>query len=117
MQSFQILRSLADLHGSGNAATLLHYADLLEMAFLIRRLNGFTTQSHRTKKSIPKWILLNPALVEAEQRRKGPVGFVFENIVGAHLCNLSMGRPQYDLRYWRLRNKEIDFIVLKNEAL
>jgi predicted AAA+ superfamily ATPase len=105
---------LGHLQGRGNAATLVHYAELLATAFIVIPISKFSGKSHRTKKSIPKWILPNPALVDPEVRREGLSGFVLENLVGSHLLNLTFGDSRYRLRYWREDNREIDYILVHN---
>ncbi len=102
---------LDHLQGSGNVATIVHYADLLQKAFFVCPLQKFSRQVHRTKKSIPKWILPNPGLVETSIKKEGLKGFVFENLAGSHLLNLLFGKPNWELKYWREKNDEIDFVV------
>ncbi len=102
---------LGHLQGRGNSATLVHYAELLEMAFLLQPLSKYSPKPHRTKRSIPKWILPNVGLVDQSLLREGIKGFVFENLVGAHLLNLIFGRKQYQLCYWLEGGREIDFIL------
>lgn len=104
---------LSHLQGRGNSATLVHYADLLSKAFLLIPLSKFSSTLHRTKKSIPKWILPNPALVETSLKQKVD-GFVFENIVASHLLNICFGQRRYSLKYWREDSWELDFILCKN---
>ncbi len=105
---------LGHLQGRGNAATLVHYAELLTTAFIVVPISKFSARAHRTKKSIPKWVIPNPALVNPEVRREELSGFVLENLVGAHLLNLTFGDCRYHLRYWREDNREIDYIVTAN---
>jgi len=105
---------LDHLQGHGNAATLVHYAELLRQAFLVCPLHKFSGKSHRTKKSIPKWILPNPALVDVSIRKEGLKNFTFENLVGSHLLNIIFGRKNWELMYWREKNEEIDFVLTFN---
>jgi predicted AAA+ superfamily ATPase len=108
--SFQ--KILAKIQGSGNAATLMHYADLLEMAFLIKGLARYSAKAHRTKRSIPKWIVMNSGLVDSKVKSSPTAhGFVVENAVGAHILNLAMSKSSIELHYWRENSKEIDFIL------
>lgn len=104
---------LGHLQGRGNSATLVHYAHLLSMAFILVPLFKFSPRPHRAKNSIPKWILPNPALVEKSVRAGGPSGFVFENLVGSHLLNIGFGDRSMELFYWREDDKEVDFIVTR----
>lgn len=102
---------LDHLQGRGNAATLVHYADLLRLAFLVCPLNKYSPKIYRTKKSIPKWILPNPSLVNQTVRSEGLKNFSFENLIGSHLLNILFGKRHWELTYWRDDNEEIDFIL------
>lgn len=106
---------LDHLQGRGNVATLVHYAELLNQAFLVCPLNKFSTKIHRTKKSIPKWVLPNPALVETSVRAEGPKNFTFENLVGAHLLNITFGKKNWEVTYWREKDDEIDYVLTNNK--
>ena len=103
---------LGHLQDRGNSATIAHYAELLSLAMLVVPIYKFARAPHNTRKSIPKWIVANPAIVDAAVLRTGFAGFVFENIVGAHLINLSYGKPRIELCYWRADNREVDFVVV-----
>lgn len=107
---------LGHLQGKGNSATLVHYAELLSMAFLVKPIPKFSMTSHRTKRSTPKWILPNPALVDPDLTAKGNKDFVFENLIGSHFANLIFGNHNYELKYWREDNQEIDFIITNNNV-
>lgn len=107
---------LAHLQGRGNSATLVHYSELLAAAFLVVPLSNFSFRPHRTKRSLPKWVIPNPALIDSSIRKQGLAGFLFENLVGAHLLNIFFGSKRYSLHYWREEEREIDFILAdKNE--
>jgi len=109
---------LGHLQGKGNSATLVHYADLLSKAFLLVPIDKYSPRAHRTKRSIPKWILPNPSLVEKSIRQAGLKGFVFENLVGSHLLNIIFGQKEYALQFWREDNHEVDFILTRyNEPI
>lgn len=102
---------LGHLQGRGNSATLVHYAELLSTAFMVVPIGKFSKRSHRTKRSMPKWIFPNPALIDVSAKKVGLSGFVFENLVGAHLLNLIFGKKNYELHYWREGQREIDFVL------
>lgn len=104
---------LGHLQGRGNSATLVHYAGLLFQAFLLCPISKFSQKAHRTKRSIPKWILPNPGLVESSVRNSGLNGFVFENLMGSHLLNITFGNKEYELQFWRENNLEVDFILTR----
>jgi predicted AAA+ superfamily ATPase len=109
---------LGHLQGRGNSATLVHYAELLAAAFLLVPLEKFSPRPHRTKRSIPKWIVTNPGLVAAPVKHVGLQGFVFENLIGSHILNLLFGRKDYRLQFWRDNSFEVDFILTRdNEPL
>ncbi len=102
---------LGHLQGKGNSATLVHYAELLHMAFVLIPLSKFSKHPHQVKRSRPKWIIPNPALVDSAVSKEGLRGFVFENLVGSHLANLLYGRQKHTLNYWREDPYEMDFII------
>lgn len=102
---------LGHLQGRGNAATLIHYAELLRQAFLVVPINKFSPKIHRIKKSMPKWLFPNPGLITAPVRTEGLKNFTFENLVGSHVLNITFGRHDWDLTYWREKTDEIDFIL------
>lgn len=109
---------LNHLQGTGHSATLVHYAELLSQALLVVPISKFSQRSHRTKRSLPKWILPNPGLVDLSVKKTGLSGFVFENLVGSHLLNLIYGKKLYSLEYWRQDNNEVDFILTRtNEPI
>lgn len=115
-QTVSYEKILGHLQGSGNSATLVHYAELLAMAFVVMPISKFSGKAHRTKRSIPKWILPNPALVDPSQRKEGLSGFVFENLVGSHLLNITFGKKQFELNYWRDKTSEVDFVVTERNV-
>lgn len=104
---------LGTLQGKGNGASLVHYANLLKMAFILVPIFKYSKASHRTKKSLPKWIFPNPALVDISIKEEGLKNFTFENLVGSHLLNILFGRWEFDLNYWNENGKEIDYIVCR----
>lgn len=111
MVSFE--KILGVLQGKGNSATLVHYAELLKLAFVIVPIYKFSRKTHRTRKSIPKWIIPNPALVDVSIKEERLKNFTFENLVGSHLLNITFGKNEYELQYWNENGKEIDFILCK----
>lgn len=109
---------LSHLQGRGNSATLVHYAKLLELAYVIKAIPKYNPKLYRTKRSIPKWIFPNPGLIDNSLKKEGIEGFVFENLVGSHLLNITFGNKNYELTYWRENNQEIDFVLThKGEAV
>jgi len=109
---------LGALQDRGNSATISHYAELLRLAFLVVPIFKFSAKVHRTKKSLPKWIFPNSALLIHTKATDEEWGFLVENLVGGHILNISYGLPRVELMYWRDGDYEIDFVIEQNsEAL
>lgn len=106
---------LGSLQDRGNSATIAHYAELLRMAFLVAPIFKYSRAAHRTKRSLPKWIFPNPALIGGAQPVGEERGFLYENLVGAHLLNITYGQSRIRLCYWREENREIDYVVTEND--
>ena len=102
------------LQGSGHTETIAHYSQLLAQAFLVVPIYKYAKTTHKTKKSLPKWVLPNQALIEVNERKNAKSGFVFENLIGGHLLNLIYGKSEYELQYYRENKKEVDFILVKS---
>lgn len=105
---------LGSLQDRGNSATISHYAELLRLAFMVVPIFKYSKATHRTKRSLPKWIFPNPALISVQYSQTENRGFLIENPVGAHLLNIMYGSPRFQLAYWREDNKEVDFVILEN---
>ena len=110
-------KMLGQLTDAGNTTTLAHYLRLMEQAFFVSGLEKFS-RAVMKKKSSPKLILWNNALITAAGRSSynsfltDPAlrGRLVENAVGAHLLNHLQGM-RYDITYWRHGNHEVDFVV------
>jgi predicted AAA+ superfamily ATPase len=110
-------KMLGQLTDAGNTTTLAHYLELMEQAFLVSGIEKFSN-AHMKKKSSPKLIVWNNALISAlgmatfEQMRNDPAlrGRLVENAVGAHLLNHLQGM-RFDVTYWRDGRYEVDFVV------
>ncbi len=100
------------LQSKGSLPTLQHYLDLLGKAFLISGVQKFSTRLMQTKKSSPKLIIHDNALLRAFERpieariSSEKFGRYFENIVGARFIEAG-----WDTFYWKDRDEEVDFIV------
>lgn len=103
---------LGSLQDRGNSAPLVHYAELLRLAFAVVPIFKFSAAENRTKRSLPKWIFPNSALVSRPLDASSQRGFLIENLVGGHLLNLAYGRPRFELCYWRDGDLEIDFVLV-----
>lgn len=106
-------KMLGQLQDHGNITTIQHYLELCDRAFLLRRLQKFSGSIVQSRGSIPKIIVLNPALTHAYQLQArlddDPqwYGYMFESAVGAHLAQI----PNAQLYYWRDGRDEVDFVV------
>jgi uncharacterized protein len=95
--------------------TLQNYLHLLSSAFLVSGIQKYTSQEFRSRKSSPKIIVHDNALLRAFERGSlGPEKFgrYFENAVGARFIEAG-----WNTYYWSDRDQEVDFVVVgpKNE--
>lgn len=104
-------KMLGQLQDKGNTATIRHYLELIEGAFLIKLLSRFSRNQMSKKLSSPKILPLAPALSQVYRPESiSPAdptwqGYIFEAAVGATLAKLP-GR----LSYWSEGDYEVDFI-------
>lgn len=110
---------LGQLQDRGNAATVKHYLELFESAFLLKLIPKFSNSPLAVSKSSPKILPLAPALcnafVEGPEMAQQPTwrGRVFESVIGAALLKLPG-----ELFYWSHGNYEVDFVrVCNNEII
>lgn len=111
------------LQDAGNTTTLAHYLDLLADAGLAVGLEKYSSGKVRQRRSTPKLLVLNTALVSATSGRtfkesqddREHWGRLVETAVGAHLY--ATRDPRAELLYWRDRGKEVDFVVQRGEQL
>jgi hypothetical protein len=111
------------LQDAGNTTTLAHYLDLLAAAGLAVGLEKYAQGKVRQRRSTPKLLTLDTALVSAtsgltfaESRAdRQHWGRLVETAVGAHLW--ATRDPREEILYWRDRNKEVDFVVARGEKL
>lgn len=111
------------LQDAGNTTTLAHYLDLLSAAGLAAGLEKYAAGKVRQRRSTPKLIALDTALVSAtsgrtlaEARADGEHwGRLVETAVGAHL--LATRDPRTEVLYWRDRGKEVDFVIQRGARL
>jgi predicted AAA+ superfamily ATPase len=111
------------LQDAGNTTTLAHYLDLLAAAGLAIGLEKYAQGKVRQRRSTPKLLTLDTALVSAtsgltfaESRAdRQHWGRLVETAVGAHLW--ATRDPREEILYWRDRNKEVDFVVARGEKL
>ncbi len=111
------------LQDAGNTTTLAHYLDLLGDAGLAVGLEKYAPDKVRQRRSTPKLLALDTALVTATSGRTfeesrgdpGHWGRLVETAVGAHLC--ASRDPRAEILYWRDRGKEVDFVVQRGTEL
>ncbi len=109
---------LGQLQDSGNMATLANYSNLLDAAGLMTTLENFSNQPIRSRASLPKWQVRDPALKSIRSAvffgdiRLQPEkwGHWVETAVGAHLAAAAAKR-ECRVFYWRDRSNEVDFVV------
>lgn len=111
------------LQDAGNTTTIAHYLDLLADAGLAVGLEKYASGKVRQRRSTPKLLALNTALVSATSGRtfkesqddREQWGRLVETAVGAHLY--ATRDPRAELLYWRDRGKEVDFVVQRGPQL
>jgi predicted AAA+ superfamily ATPase len=121
-QELSYQKMVGQLQDAGNTTTLAHYLDLLEGAGLVAGLDKHAGDVARRRGSSPKLLALNTALVSATSgRAPGDVrrdpqawGRLVETAVGAHLFALAQ-RSRAGLRWWRHRDREVDFVLTRGE--
>jgi len=117
-------KMLGQLQDVRNTTTLAHYLNLLEGAGLIMGVQKYAGQKVRRKSSSPKLLVLNTALMSAistfsfEEAKRRPDfwGRLVESSVGASIANAIRGRS-LELSYWLNRNKEVDFVLSRGDAV
>jgi predicted AAA+ superfamily ATPase len=111
------------LQDAGNTTTLAHYLDLLAAAGLAVGLEKHSAGKVRQRRSTPKLLALDTALVSATsgrtfaEAREDPQhwGRLVETAVGAHLR--AARDPRAQILYWRDRGREVDFVVERGPEL
>ena len=111
------------LQDAGNTTTLAHYLDLLAAAGLAVGLEKYASGKVRQRRSTPKLMALDTALVSATSGRTHAEaradsehwGRLVETAVGAHL--VATRDPRAEILYWRHRGKEVDFVVDRGKQL
>ncbi|HNR86720.1 MAG TPA: ATP-binding protein [Spirochaetota bacterium] len=114
---------LGQLTDAGNTTTLAHYLELLGHSGLLTGLQKFSKKKVVERSSSPKFLALNTALVSAQSgddfntARLDPRrwGRLVESAIGAHLANSAAG-SDFQVTYWRERNREVDFILSREST-
>jgi predicted AAA+ superfamily ATPase len=108
--SFQKL--VGQLQDRGAIATVKHYLEILESAYLIKLLYKFSSQELSTRTSSPKIIPLCPALINAvNDPNKVAIdsswrGRIIESAIGSILSHLYP-----NIYYWRHGKLEVDYVI------
>lgn len=112
-QLISLQKLQGNLQGKGSLPTIRRYLDLLGEAFLVSTVEKYSPSTFRARKSIPKLIVRDNALVRALERPidapLSPERFrrYFENLVGARF--IESGWKTY---YWKDRSFEVDFVAI-----
>lgn len=123
-QILSYTKLMGQLQDAGNTTTLAHYLDLLSGAGMLTGLHKYARDISRARRSSPKFQVFNTALITAqsgmlqkEMMEDSKVwGRLTESAVGAHLVNGSRN-GQYEVSYWRDRNREVDFVLRMGKKL
>ncbi len=105
---------LGQLTEAGNVDQIKHYLELFEKAFLLRLIFK-KNKRNLNRNSSPKIIVLAPvfaSLFKSNNLTDEELGFVFESIVGARLCECID-----NIFYWRNGNDEMDYVVEINNKI
>jgi predicted AAA+ superfamily ATPase len=123
-QMLSFNKMLGQLQDAGNTTTLAHYLNLLAGSGMVTGLQKFAAGEARSRSSSPKLQVFNTALMSAQSGRPLATarqdhawwGRLVESAVGAHLINAA-ATGVCDVFYWRDRNAEVDFVVVRGGAL
>lgn len=123
-QVLSYTKMLGQLQEAGNTTTLAHYLDLLRGAGLVCGLQKDAGDVARSRGSSPKLAVFNTALMTAtsgqrlaDWRDDGEAwGRLVESAVGAHLVNAAAA-GLCDVRWWRHRQKEVDFVLRRGSVV
>jgi predicted AAA+ superfamily ATPase len=120
--SFQ--KMLGQLQDAGNTTTVAHYLDLLDSAGLVAGLEKYSGDKARRRRSSPKLLALNTALmtataaVDEQEMRPGSefYGRLAETAVGAWLRN-GLAETSASVCYWASGQRELDFVIAHGDVL
>jgi uncharacterized protein len=111
-QIISLQKIQGQLQSSSSISTIQNYLKLLGEASLVSAIEKYSEKTFRRKKSSPKLIVNDNALIRAFERPisngidKEKLGRYFENIVGARFIEAG-----WDVYYWKDRQLEVDYIV------
>jgi predicted AAA+ superfamily ATPase len=118
-QNLTYEKMLGQLQDAGNTTTVAHYLDLLDGCGLVTGLQKYSPEAVRRRRSSPKFVVHNTALMTAADQRdfersradSAWWGRLVEAAVGAHLTAIAASDPLARLTYWRDRMAGIDYEV------
>jgi predicted AAA+ superfamily ATPase len=112
-QVVSLSKMLGQLQNKGTLPTIRHYLDLLGQSFLVTGLEKYSPRAFHSKRSSPKIIIHDNALIRAFERpieqplSAKKMGHYFENSIGARF--VEAGWHTY---YWKERDHEVDLVVI-----
>ena len=116
-------KMLGQLEDAGNTTTLSRYLHLLEETGFLIGLEKYSSTRIIGKKSSPKWLAPNTALISANslysfgdlKAAREFKGRLVKSAVGAHLHNTATSRVR--LYYWRDPPNEVDYVLQRGDQL
>lgn len=120
-EELSLTKLLGQLQDSGNVTTLATYLTTLNEAQILCGLQKYANDDARKYNSVPKFFVYNTALLSAlqggsfENTYTDPEkwGRWVESAVASHLLDDAL-EEDYKIFYWRDRNQEVDFILVKD---
>lgn len=117
-QEISYRKLLGQLDDRGNTDVIAHYLDLLSHAGLMSGLKKYDEKALVVKTSSPRLLVHDTSLMTASLGNDADRvmsdtalrGHLVETAVGAYLLARSQ-REGFDLRWWRDRGAEVDFVV------
>lgn len=120
-EEISLTKLLGQLQDAGNVTTLANYLTTLDESQLLCGLQKYANDNARKYNSVPKLYVYNTSLLSAlsgvtfERVYTAPKewGRWVESAVGAHILNQAE-EQDYKVYYWRVRDKEVDFVIESN---
>lgn len=117
-QELSYTKMLGQLQDAGNTTTLAHYLDLLDKAGMLCALEKYHPKTVRSKKSSPRLMVYDTALMTAESGRARKLlledselrGHLVESAIGAYLLGLAPEHG-FSVQWWREGINEVDFVL------
>lgn len=117
-------KMLGMLQDAGNTSTLMSYLNKLNDCGMLCGLQKYSIDMARRRASIPKLQVYNNALklvylnmtYENALLDRRVWGRIFESGIGTYLVNQAF-KHRFEVYYWREQDKEVDFILKKNDSI